>query len=163
MGSPVLKQFDELTVEDFVQHPVWVSCHVIDYDEPWHEGTDEETFRPWDKALPFDPAETIALVRASFQLANGSRLDGFLTPATEPDLGTIQPTVFAGGRSFGFWGGMFGVPESERSAFYAAVGQAPAAIFPISFQAALGLADGHASGVLDGFYRMEDEDVVVEH
>lgn len=47
MEKPELKQFGDLTHEDFDRHPVWIGCHVADYDELWYEDTDEETFRPW--------------------------------------------------------------------------------------------------------------------
>jgi hypothetical protein len=36
--------------DDLITHPVWVSCHSVDYDEPWYDGTNEETFRPVIKA-----------------------------------------------------------------------------------------------------------------
>jgi hypothetical protein len=45
--TPILKQFAALTIEDFAQCPVWIACHVADYDEPWYDDTDEETFRPY--------------------------------------------------------------------------------------------------------------------
>jgi len=50
-----LKQAGDLVAANFEAHPVWVSCHVVDYDEPWYDDTDEETFRPWLGALPLDP------------------------------------------------------------------------------------------------------------
>ena len=55
MSPPTLKQFGDLSPLDFDASPVWVQCHIIDYDEPWYDDTDEETFRPWDRALPVDP------------------------------------------------------------------------------------------------------------
>jgi hypothetical protein len=36
-----LKQFAALTIEDFAQYPVWIACHVADYDEPWYDDTDD--------------------------------------------------------------------------------------------------------------------------
>ena len=44
MEKPGLKQFGELVPADFERHPVWIGCHVADYEEPWYEETDEETF-----------------------------------------------------------------------------------------------------------------------
>jgi len=35
--KPLLRQFGDFTPADFEAHPVWVNCHVIDYDEPWYE------------------------------------------------------------------------------------------------------------------------------
>ena len=45
--KPELKSSGELSQVDFVRHPVWTNCHVADYDEPWYDDTDEETFRPF--------------------------------------------------------------------------------------------------------------------
>ncbi len=156
MDKPALKQFGELTLDDFDRHPVWVSCHVIDYDEPWYEETDEETFRPWIGSLPVDPAETMFLVRAEFRTANGRALEGFLTPSEDENLGQQQPQVFISSRRFGFWGGMFGVPATERAAFYEALGFRSEEIFPIAYSASPNLAAGVIAGTLGGFYRMPD-------
>src|SRR6185503_15391472 len=46
---PGLKQFGQLTMEDFDLAPVWASCHSFDSNEPWFDDTDEETFRPWGR------------------------------------------------------------------------------------------------------------------
>ncbi len=152
----MLKQFGELSMDDLDLYPVWVNCHVIDYDEPWYEETDEETFRPWLGQLPADPTETMFLVRAEFRSANGREFQGFVTPAQENDLGLIQPQLVLGSRRFGFWGGMFGVSESERAAFYNALQMRPEQVFPLQFNAVPGLATGIAAGVVEGFYRKPD-------
>lgn len=89
MGKPDLKQFGDLTPEDFDSHGVWIGCHSADYDEPWYEDTDEETFRPWTGDLPADASEGMLLVKAMLELRDGSQHSGFLTPAPNPgDLGT---------------------------------------------------------------------------
>lgn len=49
----------------------------MDYDEPWYDQTNEETFRPWTGSLPVSPAEGMLLVRAVFECADGSRHPGF--------------------------------------------------------------------------------------
>lgn len=103
--KPFLKQFGDLTDRDFAQSPVWVGCHTFDYDEPWYDDTDEETFRPWTAPLPVDPADGMFLVRASFRLADGRELGGFVTPAAPndaDDLGLIQPHMNVSGTYFGF-------------------------------------------------------------
>jgi hypothetical protein len=110
--KPQLVQFGDLTPRHFERHPVWVQCHIVDYDEPWYDETDEETFRPRLDPLPADPAEGMLLVRAEFTLGDGSQLGGFLTPAvadgSDPEwqLRLVQPQVFmpAGGLA-GFWEG----------------------------------------------------------
>ena len=111
MQRPTLKQIGDLRSEDFDAHPIWIACHVVDYDEPWYDATDEETVRPWTSAVPVDGKTSMLLVRAKAVLADGTECQGFLTPSGEgnQDLGILQPRVFAGGALFGFWGGMFGV------------------------------------------------------
>jgi hypothetical protein len=152
--KPELKQFGDLSAADFDRHPVWIACHTEDFVEPWFNETDEETFRPWTGALPVGPSDGISLVRATFELHDGSRHDGFLTPAAkEGDLGTLQPHLFFSGESFGFWGGVAGVRPDRRTAFYEALGKGPEAIFPIRFSADPELAAGVVTGQVEGFYR----------
>ncbi len=155
---PLLRQFGDLRASDFQNYPVWVSCHVIDYDEPWHDDTDEETFRPWDKDLPVDPAETIFLVQAPLTLADGTEMLGFIAPQTaaksgeKPDLASIQPHMFLpDGTVVGFWSGMRALPPKEVSRFYAAIGRSQPGVFPIAFAARADLTIGIASGSVPGF------------
>ena len=152
--KPELKQFSDLSPPDFDRHPVWIACHTEDFAEPWFNETDEETFRPWTRVPPVGPSDGMSLVRATFELHDGSRHDGFLTPASqEGDLGTLQPHLFVSGKSFGFWGGMAGVRPDRRKAFYGALRKGPEAIFPIRFSAESDLATGVVAGQVDGFYR----------
>jgi hypothetical protein len=161
---PELVQFGDLTPDHFARHPVWVEVHIIDYDEPWYDDTDEETVRPWTAALPVDPGEARFLVRARVELADGSRLVGFVTPQPEaagevPDLGYMQPHLFApGGRLHRFWDG--GLPRSEeaRAAFYRDLAKRQEAIFPIHFAAEPGLSRGIQVGTLEGFYSCSHPD-----
>ncbi|HEY7363183.1 MAG TPA: hypothetical protein VIE37_03670 [Methylomirabilota bacterium] len=163
MSPPELKQFGDLGPSDFERHAVWIGCHTADYDEPWYDETDEETFRPWSGPLPVDPSQGMLLVRATLQLADGTAVPGFVTPAFDAnDLGTQQPQIFVGGRRFAFWGGVVGVPPRERHALYAALGKPPEAVFPLRFAAEPGLATGVATGDVAGFYRLDGEDVDVE-
>jgi hypothetical protein len=160
---PELKQFGDLHPADFDMHPVWVNCHGADYEETWYDETDEETFRPWTGELPVNQADGMFLVRAAFELRDGSRLKGFVTSAFhETDLGVLQPHIFVGERGFGFWGGMFGVPDEEKLAFYAALGKDAHAVFPARFATDPGLATGAVAGQVDGFYRGSRE-VKVEY
>jgi hypothetical protein len=155
---PELKQFGDFSPADFDRHPVWISCHVADYRQPWHDETDEETFRPWTGALPVSQLGGMFLVRATLELQDGSHHAGFITPAfQEADLGVLQPHIFVGERIFRFWGGMFGVAAEERMAFYAALGKNSDAIFPLRFEADPGLAIGAVAGQVKGFCRGSHE------
>jgi hypothetical protein len=163
METPELKQFGDLTSEDFGRHPVWIGCHTTDYGKPWYENTDEETFRPWTGKLPADASEGMLLVKATLELHDGSRYTGFVTPAhTDGDLGTQQPQIFAGGQRFGFWGGMFGFPEAARQALYAALGKQADQVFPIRFSVDPGLATGATTGQVEGFYRYTPRGAQIE-
>src|SRR5262245_58094284 len=95
--KPDLKQFGDLSAGDFGKHPVWVSVHGLDSNEPWYDDTDEETFRPWTGKLPVSSEDGMFLVRAKFTLADGRVLEGFVTPQIRSealDLVIIQPQMF---------------------------------------------------------------------
>jgi hypothetical protein len=157
MTRPELKQFGDLTQEDFDRCPVWIACHTADYDEEWYVDTDEETFRPWTGPMPVAPSDGMFLVKATLTLADHATYVGFVTPAEDvEDLGTMQPQAFVGGTRFGFWGGMLGIPRSGREAFYRAIEKPAQSAFPIRFSADRGLASGVCSGTLSGFYRTPD-------
>lgn len=162
--KPELRPFESLTAADFERIPVWLACHVADYDEPWYDETDEETFRPWTGKLPVKHEDGMVLVKATATLADGSSFPAFLTPAADNDLGHAQPHVFVRGKCFSFWGGMMGVSRKGRDEFYAAVGMAAEAVFPIRFTVASELAEGATNVEVGGFYRrrLDLETTVVE-
>lgn len=156
---PELVQFGDLTPDHFARHPVWIQCHVVDYDEPWYEETDEETFRPRGGPLPADPSEGMLLARAAFVFADGSRHDGFLTPAIPGDpmelLGLMQPQLFLpDGALGGFWEGVMARGEAEHAAFYRALGKTASDVFPVDCSASPELVGGIAQATLRGFYSM---------
>jgi hypothetical protein len=150
--KPELTSFGDLSPDDFVRHPVWVSCHVADYGEPWYDDTDEETFRPHLDRVPVDPRSGMYVVAATATLADGSSLPAFITPAIEEgDIGALQPHVFVGDRMFGFWGGMLGVAEPYRNALYAALGATEADVFPLRVAALPDLALGVVEAMVPGW------------
>lgn len=154
MERPELKEFSDLNREDFDRHPVWIGCHGVDSSERWYEDTDEQTFRPWTDNWPAPASEGMLLVKATFELRDGTTHQGFITPALHPgDLSTQQPYIFVGDQCFGFWGGLFGIPIEDRQSFYAAVGASPDKIFPLRFSAEQTLATGETSGEVEGFYQ----------
>jgi hypothetical protein len=159
---PILRQYSDLTARDFDEHPVWVNCHVVDYDAEWDDDTDEETFRPEIGLRPVDPRHAMYLVRAQIVLADGTAFPGFLTPQ-EPARdelhahpGTTQPTVFLpSGEVVPFWFGVV-LQTSSLAHFYQALGRAPEQIFPLTYAALPGLTLGTAEGRLDGFCGYSD-------
>ncbi len=154
-AKPLLRQFGELSPADFIAHQVWIACHSADYDEPWYDDTDEETFRPWNGPLPVGPEEGMLLVRAQMTLADRRSFAGFITPQHDSEplhLGAIQPQLFLpSGTRTDFWDGMSKRTDQRRDIVYAELGRDRSAIFPIQFQAYDGLATGHISGEIPGF------------
>lgn len=174
--KPILKQFYELTKQDFDAYPVWVQCHCIDEGEPWYDDTTEETFRPWDTELPVPPSLAMFLVKSKFTLADGTVYEGFITPqdpdwkGTEPDIGTIQPNIFThDGKAIDFWFSCYDVNskikqyyDSLKEQFYLFTGKEPKDIFPITFQADENLAEGIISGKVYGFYVRKNGQIHIE-
>jgi hypothetical protein len=157
MTMPLLVQYLDLIAEHFSQHPVWISAHVADTGEPWYDDTDEETFRPWLEALPVGSDDGLFLVRATYTLADGTELPGFVTPqAKAPSAndvnGLLQGEVFLpSGRREQFWNGLIARPPAECAAFLAALRKSPGAVFPVRVAADRGLTRGHAAAVFAAF------------
>ena len=157
MGSqPELVHFADLTPDHFARHPIWVQVQTLDYDQPWYEDANEETFRPWTGSVPVNPGEAMFLIRARFTLADGSVLPGFLTPrdtGSDFDLGTVQPQIFApSGHRHAFWDGMFPRSDQVRAVFYRDIGREAHAVFPIQFEPEPSLTRGTQRGRIEGFY-----------
>jgi len=163
--QPLLKQFGDLKSDDFAKHPVWASVHTLDYDEPWYDDADEETFPPWPGALPVSPDTGMFLVRAKLTVADCRVFTGFVTPQQEGEpfnLGTIQPHLFLpSGQWCSFWDGMVKRPEKARTAIYKEIGQETQAIFPIQFSVEKGLAFGQVAGSIPGFCWRSKEKVQI--
>jgi hypothetical protein len=126
---PNLKQFGQLMPDDVVTHPVRVACHSVDYDEPWYDDTDEETFRPWLSEIPVS-ADEMYLVACEFTMADGSCHQGFATPSFEPDdMRLFQPQIFSpSGKRYAFWLGMF--PRQEKiTGLYTHFAKGPSSVF----------------------------------
>jgi hypothetical protein len=157
---PQLVQFGDLTPAHFMQHPVWAHVGTQDYDQPWYEEADEETFRPWTGSVPIDAEVGMFLVSARLVLADGTTASGFVTPqpasaGPHAELGTIQPQLFLpSGTREAFWDGMLPREATDRAAFYARIGKPATAVFPIRFAADQGLANGIQQGVIEGFYSL---------
>jgi hypothetical protein len=161
-GTPLLVQFAALTAAHFEAHHVWASCHSFDYDESWYGQTDEETFRPWTKTLPVDPADGMLLVAARLKLADESVLPGFATPVGsdavgDQALGLLQPQVFLPTNLVvGFWLGMFGDPVAASAVLYSALGKRAASVFPLQVLIDQDIWRHRSAFEINGFYTVLD-------
>ena len=77
------KQIHELTAADFEQYPAWIGVHNYDYGQPWYEGTDDQTYRPWLGPERFTGSRGMLLLAARIELTDGSVYPGFFTRVAE--------------------------------------------------------------------------------
>jgi hypothetical protein len=76
----------------------------------------------------------------------------------------MQPHVFVDGLLFGFWGGILGISQAKRQAFYSSLGKSAAEVFPLEFIADATLTSGICAGKVGGFYKKSrDNSLLVEH
>lgn len=148
---PTLKQFSDLGPEDFEENPIWISCHSVDYDEPWYDETDEETYRPYTDAAQINPSEEGYLINADFKLNDGTELQGFFTPQdtndNEDSISYVQPHVFINGISYRFWFGIVSPKKQYLAKFYEGLGKEPVDVFPITYTS----SNRRIKGRIDGF------------
>jgi len=95
----------------------------------------------------------MAMVRAKFRLADGTKLTGDLTPSLsqEIDLGTIQPQFTTIDGQVPFWCGVVKPSRETLKGFYKLLGRSADKVFPILFSSDVELVGGQVSGELEGF------------
>jgi len=146
------KQVYELTSEDLLEYAVWEFA----LDEEGEEEQDEATVRPFNYDGALDPSWGSFVIRAVFELADGTKLSGYLTPPPrgleDEGLGLVQPCVTGRDTQISFWCGIIELSRNEISSIYARLGKASAAeIFPIRFASDVELAGGAVTGEIPGF------------
>jgi len=150
----IRKQVYELTLQDLKRFPVWEFA----LDEKGEEGQDEATVRPVKIAGALDPSDGQYVVRAEFKLADGSKMQGCLTPTRQgkESLSTIQPVIITDKGCVGFWCGVI-APDARRLAeSYRKLGRDPAKVFPIQVASGVQLVRGPISTMIPGFMVLED-------
>ena len=153
-GLRVRKQVYELTLHDLGTFPVW----EFRLDEEGEEGRDESTVRPYTASGPLDPTDRMFVVRAVFTLADGSRMQGYITPPGRGDagIGTLQPIIVTDRGQVRFWCGT-AVPDAKRLArSYELLGKDAQHVFPVRFESDVELAGGPVRGSVPGFLVLED-------
>jgi len=72
------KQSYELTPADFERYPAWIAVQNYDYGQPWYEGTNDQTYRPWVEVRRFTGNRGFLLLAARIELADGTVYPGFI-------------------------------------------------------------------------------------
>ena len=150
----IRKQVYELTLDDVRKFPVWEFA----LDEEAEEGQDEATVRPCEISGALEPSEGMFIIRASFKLADGTQMQGYLTTPTEGDdgLGRLQPVVITERGQVLFWHGVIG-PDSKRLAeSYAKLGRNAEKTFPIQVTSDVQLVGTPIRATIPGFIVLED-------
>jgi hypothetical protein len=150
----IRKQVYELTPADLERFPVWEYA----LNEEGEAGQDEATVQPCAIVKELDAAESTFMVRASFRLADGTAMSGYLTPTdqTEVDLGMVQPVIVTERGQVAFWCGVIEPDASLLADCYSILGKAPEEIFPLSFASQVDLTTGQVVGTVQGFLVLED-------
>ncbi len=148
------KQVYDLTLDDLVQYPVWEFA----LDEEGNDGQDEATVRPYDTPDALDPSDGMFVVLASFELADGSKMQGYVTPssADSSDLGTIQPIIVTEQGQVGFWCGIAPPSSEQLIQGYKRLNRDARQVFPLTFESQVQLVGEPVRGSLEGFMVLED-------
>src|SRR4051812_7095428 len=111
--TQVRKQVYELTLQDLNAFPIW----EFRVDDDHNEGRDESTVGPYSKPAALDPTDRMFIVRAVFTLADGSKMQGYLTPPGrgEEGLGALQPIIVTDRGQVRLWCGTT-PPDAKRLA-----------------------------------------------
>ena len=145
MPTKLRKPVYQLAPVDLSGSPVWEFA----LDEEGAPDQDETTVRPYRAAGPLDPSAGMFVVAAHFWLADGTPMQGYLTPPPRGDsgLGTIQPTIVTEAGQVGFWCGCC-PPDTAHS--YQLLGRTTS-VFPVRFESAVPLVGGVVASSIPGF------------
>ena len=152
-ATRIRKQVYELTLDDLTAFPIW----EFKLDENGG-GQDESTVRPYATPSLLDPADRMFVVRAVFMLADGSRLQGYVTPSRGDDasMGTLQPVIVTHRGQVRFWCGTASPGPKRLAQNYAFLGKDAAQVFPARFESEVPLVGGPVKDTLPGFLVLED-------
>lgn len=153
-GLRIRKQVYELTLDDLSEFPIW----EFRLDPKDEKSQDESTVRPYTASDPLDPADRMFVVRAAFTLADGSRMQGYLTPPSRGDdsPGMLQPIIVTDHGQVRFWCGTT-EPDPKRLAHsYGLLRKNAEQLFPLRFESEVELVGGPIRGSVPGFLVLED-------
>ncbi|MFZ1105782.1 MAG: hypothetical protein WAN86_23485 [Hyphomicrobiaceae bacterium] len=157
MSAPrIRRQVYDLSLADLQRFPVWEFA----LDEEGEEGQDEATVRPYPYQYVgvLDPSWGMFVVCASFVLADGTSMWGYLTPSHDAtDLGTIQPIIITPQGQVSFWCGILEPTSEGISASYGRLDKTSCSqVFPLQFASEVELLSGRLTGSIPGFLMLKE-------
>ena len=149
----IRKQVYELTRDDLSKFPVWEFA----LDEEGEAGHDEATVRPYEISNALD-LDGMFVVRATFILADGSAMQGYLTPPVQGDngLGTLQPVIITDRGQVLFWCGVLQPDAQILAQSYARLGRSAVRVFPIQATSDVEWINPPIRATIPGFVVLED-------
>lgn len=151
----IRKQDYELGLDDLTQFPAWE--YALDEEEV--EDQNERTVRPYHAFSPLDPHQAYFIVRASFYLADGTQMKGYIKPIVlseerlaEPVVPIdLHPIIITEKGRVVFWYGV-SKPDPQRILRnYHVLDKQPSEVFPIKFTSDIEILDSIVGGTLEGF------------
>lgn len=143
----IRKQVYDLIAEDFRSHPLWEFCS----DEEGISGQDEATVRPSDDLEVPGYSPGAYVVATDFQLADGSRMDGYIYSGEPADFPCSQPNVILESGQINFWFGIR-VPEVENlKRIYERFGKTGEQLFPLRYKTRVAINGSRVDGTIHGF------------
>lgn len=155
----IRRQDNELSLEDLLQYPVWEYA----LDEENTHNQNERTLRPSLVSPPIDPNNAYFFVRATFKLANGVQLKGFITPVKKQDDNfmrpvipvDLNPVIVSRDGHVIFCYGKYSPNQERIDNNYKRLGYHSIEVFPITFTADVEVKNGVSSGMLQGFLYLD--------
>lgn len=150
----IRKQVYELTLDDVKKFPVWEFA----LDEEGEEGQDEATVRPYEVSGPLEPSDGMFIVRATFTLADGTRMHGYVTPPVKRDdgLGRLQPVIITERGQVLFWHGVVPPSAENLAQSYARLGRDAAKSFPAQVVSDVELVGSPIRATIPGFIILDN-------
>jgi hypothetical protein len=156
----IRKQIYELTQTDLIQYPIWEYA----LDEEGYEGQDEKTVRPYIGSLLFDPSKIYSIVRASYFLADGTQLKGYIKPIGDknrllsPALPyDYAPSIVTEDKQLHLCCGSFQPTTDKVNEFYKSLGKKSEDVFPLKFSSDIKVYGQVIEGEVDGLMYFSEE------
>jgi hypothetical protein len=156
----VYKQAYDLSLADIQKYPVWEYI-LEDLGLP---GQDERTVRPY-LSTPLDTNRTMLIVRTTFKLANGKKMEGFIKPIQykqhprwgEPLIPIDHfPVIITDRGQVVFHYGTRKPDNEEIDHNYILLGFKSQEVFPIAYVSDIKIKDCILEGVINGFMYFEE-------
>jgi len=150
----IRKPISELKLDDLRQFPVWEYASGEEGDA----GHDESTVRPCRIVGAVDPSVGMLHVRAEFQLADGTKMLGYVSTTSDGDegLGALQPVIVTNRGQVFFWYGVIEPDAKELKKRYKILGRTAKEVFPIEVAFDVELTCTPIRATIPGFMVLED-------